>query len=324
MRYTGEWQPMQLKSSGRAAGRRAYQENPRPKPACSPVNYDSWAASARTIRDENCVDSNMLNTSDREQLDRAVGILREVVDSAVMGAYLFGSAVLGGLRTESDLDIFAVLRRPTTRDEKERLAKGLMAISGKNTPHGIWRRLELTTVVDCDVKPWRYPPNLDFQYGDWLRSDFEKGRFEPWPTSLNPDLALLITMVIGANTPIFGPPPAAIFETVPSHDLRRAMTSDIERLQADIDTDTRNVILTLARIWNTLATGVIRSKDGAADWVLERLPEVHRAVLTRARDVYVGRVNERWDDLRVGIPPYVHYVVAEIKRLAGPESEQAS
>jgi predicted nucleotidyltransferase len=265
----------------------------------------------------------MLSASDRQQLDRALAVVREVVESEVVGAYLFGSAVLGGLREESDLDILIVLRRPTTRAEKERLAHGLMAISGKSTPEGIWRRIELTTVAERDVRPWRYPPSMDFQYGDWLRSDFEGGRFEPWPTSLKPDLALLITMVIGANSPILGPPPVGIFEPVPSEDLRSAMTSDIDRLQDDIGSDTRNVILTLARMWSTLATGVIRSKDGAADWALERLPEEHRPVLARARDVYLGRGTERWDDLKESIPPHVDYMVAEIKRLAGTRPGQA-
>ena len=181
----------------------------------------------------------------------------------------------------------------------------------------MWRRIELTIVVERDVRPWRYPPSFDFQYGDWLRSEFESGNVEPWPTTVNPDLALLITMVRLANTTLLGPPPAEMFDPVPGHDLRRAMAGDLGRLLGEIDSDTTNVILTLARMWSTLATGVIRSKDAAADWALERLPEAHRPVLARARAIYLGDQAERWDDLADRIGPHADHVVAEIRAWSG-------
>ncbi|MBM0238323.1 DUF4111 domain-containing protein [Micromonospora sp. ATA32] len=60
--------------------------------------------------------------------------------------------------------------------------------------------------------------------------------------------------------------------------------------------DTRNVILTLARIRTTLATGGIRSKDAAADFVLDRLPAAPPGAgrrrpgdLSRARRRDLGR-----------------------------------
>jgi len=99
------------------------------------------------------------------------------------------------------------------------------------------------------------------------------------------------------------------------------MAGDIDRLRGDIDSDTGNVILTFARIWSTVATDVIRSKDAAADWALDRLPEAHRPVLARARAIYVGDQAERWDDLRDQIVPHVDYVVAEIRRLVRAKSE---
>ena len=73
---------------------------------------------------------------------------------------------------------------------------------------------------------------------------------------------------------------------------------DFDALLADLGGDTRNVILTLARIWSTVARGDIRSKDAAADWALDRLPGEHRPVLARARAIYLGHEEERWDDLR--------------------------
>jgi streptomycin 3"-adenylyltransferase len=258
----------------------------------------------------------VLRDGDRKQLDRVVTLVRDVLESDALGAYLFGSAVLGGLRPHSDLDVLVVSKRRTTREEKQRLVDRLLAVSGRSTSHGPWRPIELTIVVESDIKPWRYPASFDFQYGDWLRGEFESGNVEPWPTTTSPDLATLITMALQANTPLLGPPPAVIFDPVPHEDLRRAIVGDIDALLGDLDRDTRNVILTLARIWSTVATDAIRSKDAAADWALARLPEEHRAVLARARAIYLGDEEEGWDDIRPGVRPHTDYVVAEIERIS--------
>lgn len=264
----------------------------------------------------------MLNLPDRQQLDRALALVRGVLGGEVVGAYLFGSAVQGGLRPESDIDVFVVCRRPTTFGEKKRLADELMAMSGRGTPEGTWRRVEVTAVVQDDIKPWRYPPRLDFQYGDWLRAEFEKGNFEPLPPRYRPDLALLITMVLAADSTLVGPPPVAVFDTVPREDLVRAMASDLDRLRGALDQDTRNVILTVARMWATLATGAILPKDAAASWVVERMPAAHRSVLMHAREAYLGSEPEQWDHFNDAIASCVDYMIAEMKHMAAKQSVQ--
>jgi streptomycin 3"-adenylyltransferase len=123
-------------------------------------------------------------------------------------------------------------------------------------------------------------------------------------------------MALLANRSLSGPPPADVFDPVPRDDLVRAMVDDMGRLVGDLDSDTANVLLTLARIWSTVATGEIRSKDAAADWALPRLPQEHRAVLVHARAIYVGEEEERWNDLQPWIGPHAKYVVNEIKRLS--------
>jgi predicted nucleotidyltransferase len=264
-----------------------------------------------------------LEDADQEQLDRVVTLVRDVLGPDAVGAYLFGSAVLGGLRPQSDLDVLVVSKRQTTREQKQRLVDRLLAISGRSTPRGPWRRVELTILVESQIRPWSYPPRMDFQYGDWLRSEFESGNLEPWPTT-NPDVGTLITMVQLAYRPLLGPAPVEVFDPIPRTDYARAILEGIGAVRDDLDGDTRNVILTLARIWSTLATDDIRSKDVAADWVLPRLPEEHRQVLARARAIYLGEEEERWDDLEAHIRPHVAYVVGEIRRLAATASEPST
>jgi streptomycin 3"-adenylyltransferase len=70
------------------------------------------------------------------------------------------------------------------------------------------------------------------------------------------------------------------------------------------------VLLTLARVWSTLDTGGIRSKDSAAAWAAARVPAEHRPVLARARAVYLGDEDERWGDLDV--PSCAEYLVRVI------------
>lgn len=248
------------------------------------------------------------------QLDRVTSIVLGVLGRAALGGYLYGSAVSGGLRARSDLDVLVVSARATTAAEKRTLIESLMPISGSHAVARPARSLEVSIVVQSDLRPWRYPPALDFQYGDWFRSDYERGIVTPW-ASPNPDVAILLTTALAASETLFGPPPSSVLDPVPRQDLDRAMLDGIPGLLAEIEDDTANVMLTLARIWTTLATGEIRPKDVAADWALERLPDAHRHVLARARAVYLGDEPDTWDDLR----PFerdAEVVVADIGRVS--------
>ena len=148
------------------------------------------------------------------QIDAIVAIVQGVLGADALAAYLYGSAVQGGLKPASDIDVFVVSRRPTTLIEKRGLIDRLLAISGSHAAAGPARSVELTMAVRSEVRPWRYPPLLDLQYGDWLRGEFERGELPPWPTP-NPDLAVLITIVLRDGRPLFGPPPADVLDPVP-------------------------------------------------------------------------------------------------------------
>ncbi|MYS87505.1 aminoglycoside nucleotidyltransferase ANT9 [Embleya scabrispora] len=231
----------------------------------------------------------------------------------IVGAYLHGSAVLGGLRPHSDVDVLVVVRRATTAARRRALVEGLMAISGERAHGGPARPVELTVVVQSEVRPWRYPPYCEFQYGEWLREDYERGA-TPAPAP-SPDLAPLLTMVLLGRAALVGPPPDEVLDPVPHDDLIRAIVAGVPELLAEVATDTRNVLLTLARIWTTLGTGAIHTKDAAADWALARLPAEHRPVLARARADYLGAEEGTWHEMLPQVRTHTAYVVAAIERL---------
>jgi streptomycin 3"-adenylyltransferase len=225
--------------------------------------------------------------------------------------YLYGSAIVGGLQKYSDIDLFVVANRPSTVEEKAYLANRLLQISGFYPMSRNLRPIELTIVVKSEVIPWRYPPTFDFQYGEWLRKDFEAGKIEPWPTKEMPDLALLVTQVLLASKILDGPAPHRLLAPVPYRD---AAIKEMDNLMADLDSDTRNVLLTLARIWCTVETDTIRSKPEAAAWTLAKLPEDYKPVMQRARTICLGKEPEHWDDIAALLRPCAEFIVSQVKK----------
>ncbi|GHB36755.1 nucleotidyltransferase [Streptomyces viridiviolaceus] len=244
---------------------------------------------------------------ERDRTDHLVALVRRHLGDDVLGVYAHGSATLGGLGPHSDLDLLAVVRNRTAYGQRRAMTEELLEVSGGEAR----RPVELIVVVRGEVRPWRYPPNREYLYGEWLRDDYERG-VVPEPEA-DPDLAPLLTMVLRADAPLYGPPPAELLDPVPPEDLRRAIVAGVPRLVAELPDDTRNVLLTLARVWSTLDTGDIRSKDAAADWVVARLPAEHRPVMARARAVYLGHEEERWDDLEGAVRPCARFLVRKIE-----------
>jgi streptomycin 3"-adenylyltransferase len=251
----------------------------------------------------------------RSQVEDVAALVEEVLGADTLGIYLFGSAVSGGLRPESDLDVLVMTGRPTTPEERRVLATRLIGLSGRRHPSPAARSLDVVLVVRSAIRRWHHPPPMDFQYGDWLRADFLAGDPMPWH-SPNPDLTTLLAMARASALPVAGPRITALVDPIPDHDLVAAVVEGIDALVADADTDERNVVLTLARVWVTVVTGELVAKDAAADWALPRLPPDHRPVLARARAIYLGEEPERWDDLRAELRAHVAHVIGEIRRAA--------
>lgn len=213
-------------------------------------------------------------------------IQRAIPRDALVGIYLYGSALAGGLRPDSDIDLAVVTSRRLTATEREALIDAVRPLSRRSLRPADWRPLEVTVMALPDVRPWRYPPHVDLQYGEWLTDDELDGRARGSAVT-SPDAAVAITMLRQVSHACLGPSAEHILEPVPRDDLVRATLDSIPGLVADLDHDTRNVLLTLARMWTTTATGAIRSKDDAAQWAAGRLPLPGRQLLDRARALYL-------------------------------------
>lgn len=250
------------------------------------------------------------DSSTEQQIDACIHLVEEIFGQDLLGIYLYGSALVGGLQRYSDLDLFVVSNRATTREEKAKLAKALLKISGiymksKKLP------IELTIVEKSEVNPWRYPPKFDFQYGDWLRNEFEEGNIEPWSTKEMPDLAVLITQIFLASHTLAGTHPDQLLCKVPYEDFITATVDTLPTLMSELESDVRNVLLTFARIWSTVATDKMRSKPAAASWAIDHLPKNYRPVMERAKAICTGKEKEFWEDIWKQVKPCADFMLNE-------------
>lgn len=249
--------------------------------------------------------SDLNNKKIPKEAIQALKIVEELLDSEVVAVYLFGSAVMGGLRINSDVDVLVVVNK-LPELARRKLTDRLMMISGKIGNTDSVRPLEVTVIKHGDVVPWQYPPKNEFIYGEWLRDQFEEGQI-PKPT-YDPDLAIVLAQVRKNSVSLFGPDAPDILAPVPMTDIRRAIKESLPGLLEGIKGDERNVILTLARMWLTAAVGEISPKDVSAEWAIPRLPKEHATLLDLARKAYRGECVDKWEGLDSEVRALVNHM----------------
>jgi streptomycin 3"-adenylyltransferase len=228
------------------------------------------------------------------QLRAARTVLDRHLTTTLQAIHLFGSALDGGLKPHSDIDLLVTVSIAPDESTRCALLLDLLTVSVEENTSGSWRPLEVTVVARDQVIPWRYPARRELQFGEWLREDLLAGVFEP--PLIDRDLAILLTKTRQHSVALVGQPASIFFEPVPLDDFSQALSDTITLWNSEPDWkgEERNVILTLARIWYSAATGRIAPKDVAAAWVLQHLPAEHRPVLSEALKAYLGTGSENW------------------------------
>ncbi len=59
----------------------------------------------------------------QQQVDECLKLLNNVLGQDLLGVYLYGSAMLGGLQKYSDIDLLVISARATTRDQRTHPAR---------------------------------------------------------------------------------------------------------------------------------------------------------------------------------------------------------
>jgi streptomycin 3"-adenylyltransferase len=170
-----------------------------------------------------------------------------------------------------------------------------MAVSGRHPFDPTGRRpLEVVIFQLADLERLHFPARAEFVYGEWLRDAFASGALPQ--VAASPEFTLLLAQARREAVPLIGPSLADLVPDIPSHVIHPAIGDLLPELVGSIDGDERNVLLTLARMWRTLATDCFVSKDAAADWACPQLSEQAAVILGIARDAYV---DGRDDDLHL-------------------------
>lgn len=223
----------------------------------------------------------------------ALAILQRNVGETLIAVYLHGSVVAGGLRPSSDVDLMAVIGAPMTHGVRTRLVNELMEVSGRHPfdPDGR-RPLEVILFSRAGLAAPAFPAHCDFLYGEWLRERFEHGEVPQPHAGL--EYTLLLAQARTQAEALIGPDPSALPPVIQPSDMRRAIRLALSALLSTLGGDERNVLLTLARMWRTLATGDLVPKDVAADWAVPRLRPEAAALMADARDAYLGIGPENW------------------------------
>jgi len=251
------------------------------------------------------------------QLSQALKVIERHLESTLLAVHLYGSALDGGLKPYSDIDLLVTVTARLDKAVRQALFVDLLEVSAFPGQSKTYRALEVTIVVRSDIVPWRYPARRELQFGEWQRKDILAGIFEP--ATIDADLAILLTKVRQHSIALAGSVAEDFFNPVPENDLFKALTDTLKlwNSQPDWAGDERNVVLTLSRIWYSAATGKIAPKDVAANWVMERLPVQHQPVLLEALQAYLGHGKNCLASRADQLEAFVHFVKHEATKLLG-------
>lgn len=228
------------------------------------------------------------------QLQSALALVQQILSLDLQALYLHGSAVAGGLRPQSDLDILAVVDAPLSDEQRQDLIAALLSVSAPHpaTPGGP-RCIELVVCRLADLQRNVHPAQVEFIYGEWLRDAFKEGYLSD--AAADPEYTLLLAQARQQAQLLWGRDVLADMPATPIEHIRQAMREGVEPLYEGLRGDERNVLLTLARMWRTGVHGDFVTKEQAAEWAIPKLPAELAKTLEYARLAYVGEVLDRWD-----------------------------
>ena len=251
------------------------------------------------------------------QLDAVLELLERVAGDDLVGVYLNGSAALGCFGPRSDIDLVGVLGRTLSGKRRRDLTENLLQISVPYELAETLRPVELDLVLASTLNPWRYPTPFDFHFSEEFRARFEAGELDAWEGMESHAFAANATVLRSAGVVLSGSSIADVFPDVPKADYLHALTRDLASCRETFPQRPNYGVLSIARIWATVATGRPQSKSSGAEWALPRLSAELRPVLEHGRDLYVGaEKEERWESLPVAA--YVTAVADEIEAINPP------
>ena len=229
-----------------------------------------------------------------KQIDNVLIELKRLFSKDLLGVYLYGSYVKGGLKKDSDVDFLVIINRDMTKEEKRILISKIMPISKEIGEDTSLKYIELTVLNYHENENWSYPPIEEFIYGEWLREDY-LNYFIPEKNN-NIDLTILLYQAKLSSISIYGENNINnLIPDVPFIDLQKAIKESSKELIKDFYGDETNVILTLCRMIVTYETGKFYSKDLAGSIIIENLSIEENNLISLAISSYKNGNSVDWE-----------------------------
>jgi streptomycin 3"-adenylyltransferase len=192
----------------------------------------------------------------------AAGLAR-VLGPALVGAYLHGSAALGGWSAErSDVDLLGVVARPLHRRVK-RVISARLNHPSLVCPAPAGMDLSLVTVAVAADPPRRPPFELHARTGPSSQTHLGG------PAAADPDLLLAFAVCRRAGVTVAGPDPVEVFAEPPRAWLLERVTAQLRGATGHGSFADR--VLTACRAWRYLEDDVLGAKVESGSWARPRL-----------------------------------------------------
>lgn len=233
------------------------------------------------------------------QACRLVQGVEQVLKDDLIGIYLHGSLVFGCCNPmQSDLDLLVVTRESLRAGTRKGLDSLFREVSRRPLP------LEVSVLAEPALRAWRPPAPYELHYSERYRL-----KESPGPGT-DPDLAAHFTVARERGIALRGPEPRRCFPNVPWHDYVLAILEDFtlcsERLTRTY------AVLSMSRVWATLATRELHSKESGAVWSMAHLRDP--SIVADALQSYrTGTSREFATDSR--LPSYKEIVVRHVESL---------
>ena len=236
-----------------------------------------------------------------QQVNQVISIAETILQGQILGIYLYGSATMNGLRPDSDIDILIITKQELSNSIRADLTKQLLKISG--SVGCIEKRpLEVTIINQSDIVPLQFPPKCQYMYA-----------------CNDPDIMILLWQARKNSITLKGAESKELIPAIPFHEIKKAIRFSLPGLISSFKGDERNVLLTLSRMWFTLVTEEITTKDVAAKWVILKLPERFPPLLTTAKEAYLGNLSDEWETVEKEAMALVEYMKKQIEELLRTE-----
>lgn len=171
--------------------------------------------------------------------------------------------------------------------------------------------MEVTIVNQSELSNLKFPLHREFQYGEWLREEYSNGYIPE--TVKDEDLTILLRKLRLNSLALYGKEATEVIPIISDTVFNKAILASLPYLIREIEDDEINVILTLCRMYYSIQTGVVISKDKAVDYILLITPDKFKPILVQAKAVYLGESNVSKDTDVDVLHQFADFIITLIK-----------